>query len=60
MGKLINLTKTHDDDICLLCCEKIATIKLEILRSKYEDSVISFNICDNCLSQMQKDIETCE
>ncbi len=60
MGKLINLTKTNENNICLLCSQKVATMKMEILRSKYMDSVISFDICDECLSQMQKDIETCE
>lgn len=60
MGKLISLTKTDDDYNCLLCCQRPAVIKMEILRSKYNDSVISFSVCNKCLSQMQKDIETCE
>lgn len=60
MGKLINLIKANDDCNCLLCCQRSATVKMEILRSKYQDSVISFSVCDECLSQMQKDIETCD
>lgn len=60
MGKLINLTKTNEDCICLLCSKNSATVKMEILRSKYGDSVISFSVCNGCLSQMQKDIETCD
>ena len=58
-AKLINLTK-EDDGQCLLCCNKQATIKMGIRRSKYNDNVISFHVCDECLAQMQKDIEVCE
>ena len=60
MGKLINLTEANENNFCLLCSKKSATVKMEILRSKYRDSVISFEVCDGCLSQMQKDIETCD
>ena len=55
--KIINLTKVDHEGICLLCCEREATIKLEISRVKYGDSVIGFEICDSCLSKMQEDIQ---
>ena len=55
--KIINLTKVTYGDTCLLCCEKDATVKLKIGRVKYNDSVISFNVCDSCLSKMQSDIQ---
>lgn len=58
--KIITLTKTNEDSKCLICCENKATAKLNISRSKYGDNVISFCVCDECLSQMQTDIETCE
>ena len=55
--KIITLTKVTYGDTCLLCCERDATVKLKIERVKYNDSVISFNVCDKCLSQMQSDIQ---
>lgn len=58
MGKkIIELTKVTYGDTCLLCCERDATVKLKIGRVKYNDNVISFNVCDKCLSQMQQDIQ---
>ena len=55
--KIIALTKVTYGDTCLLCCEREVTVKLKISRVKYNDSVISFNVCDKCLSQMQSDIQ---
>ena len=55
--KIINLTKETDGGSCLLCCERKATIKVAINRVKYDDGVISFNVCDVCLSKMQSDIQ---
>lgn len=55
--KIINLIKETNGDTCLLCCEKEATVKVEINRVKYNDNVIGFNVCDRCLSQMQGDIQ---
>lgn len=55
--KIIELTKVTYGDTCLLCCEKEATATLKISRVKYNDSVISFNVCDSCLSKMQQDIQ---
>lgn len=55
--KIINLTKINDEHQCLLCCEREATIKVEINRVKYNDSVIGFDVCDQCLSRMQSDIQ---
>ena len=57
--KIIELEqiKVLDYKTCLLCCEKPATTKLTINRVKYDDTVTSFNVCDECVSKMQKDIE---
>lgn len=55
--KIINLTKETGVGTCLLCCEREATVKVEIRRVKYNDGVIGFNVCDQCLSQMQQDIQ---
>ena len=55
--KIINLTKNNNGYQCLLCCERDATVKVEINRVKYNDSVISFDVCDVCLAKMQQDIQ---
>lgn len=60
-NKIINLTKINYEHQCLLCCEREATIKVEINRVKYNDGVIGFDVCDQCLSRMQSDIhKICE
>ena len=59
--KIINLSKETEGCTCLLCCEREATVKVEINRVKYNDNVIGFHVCDKCLSQMQSDIhKICE
>lgn len=58
-GKIIEITKVSSDYKCLLCCKNQATIKMKINRHR-NDCVISFNVCNECLAQMQKEIETCE
>lgn len=55
--KIINLTKVNNGFQCLLCCERDATIKVEINRVKYNDNVICLDVCDQCLSRMQGDIQ---
>ena len=55
--KIINLIKYSDGYECLLCCEREATVRVEINRVKYGDNVISFNVCDKCLSVIQEDIQ---
>ena len=55
--KIINLTKYNDGYECLLCCKREATVKVEINRVIHGDNVISFNVCDKCLSVMQEDIQ---
>ena len=55
--KIMNLTKESNVGTCLLCCEREATVKVEISRVKYNDNVISFDVCDKCLSAMQQDIQ---
>lgn len=57
--KIINLKKCNEGS-CLTCGKNDATIKLSINRIKYDDSIITFHICDECLAKMQKDIEVCE
>jgi hypothetical protein len=54
--KIIELTKVNDGSHCLLCCEREATVVMNINRVKYDDGVIGFSVCDKCLSQMQNDI----
>jgi hypothetical protein len=59
--KIINLINYSDGYECLLCCDREATVKVEINRVRRGDNVISFNVCDKCLSIMQNDIQkTCE
>lgn len=59
--KIINLSKETEGGTCLLCCEREATVKVAINRVKYDDNVIGFHVCDQCLSQMQQDIhKICE
>lgn len=55
--KIINLTNVNDGSRCLLCCEREATVKMEINRVKYNDGIIGFNVCDECLIKMQNDIQ---
>lgn len=55
--KIIELTKVDYEGKCLLCCEREATLKLEIKRVKYGDSVIGFDVCDQCLAKAQQDIQ---
>jgi len=57
--KIIKLTEDNDCT-CLICCNKPSTVKFQIVRPKYDDDIISFKVCDECLAQMQKDIEACE
>ena len=55
--RIIELTKVNDGHKCLLCCERDATVKVEVNRVKYNDGVIGFDVCDQCLSRMQQDIQ---
>lgn len=55
--RIVELTKESNGYQCLLCCERDATIKVQIQRVKYNDSVISFEVCDTCLARMQQDIQ---
>ena len=55
--KIIELKKIDYESNCLLCCEREATVKVEINRVKYNDGVIGFNVCDKCLCRMQEDIQ---
>lgn len=55
--KIIKLTNVNDGHHCLLCCGRTATVKVEINRVKYEDNVICFDVCDQCLARMQQDIQ---
>lgn len=56
--KIIELIKIADRDYnCILCCSNKATTKVKINRLVQDDSITSFHVCDECLCQMQKDIE---
>ena len=55
--KIIELTKVTNVGTCLLCCEREATVKVRVNRVKYNDNVIGFDVCDECLAQMQSDIQ---
>ena len=59
-NKIIELTKSKESYKCLICCEKPATIKMCINRLVLDDILVTFNVCDECLTKMQKDIETCK
>lgn len=60
--KIINLSEAKEEYGCIICCKGAATTKVEISRLvNYNDSLISFNVCDDCLAQMQQDIhKICE
>ena len=60
--KIIELTMVdYEGCKCLLCCDREATIHIDIHRVKYNDGVIGFDVCDQCLAQMQQDIhKICE
>lgn len=56
--KIIELTNIVDDDYqCILCCNRYATTKVKICRLVDDGSLTAFHVCDECLVQMQKDIE---
>lgn len=59
-NKIIEITKANNDHKCLICCKNHTTIKMKINRLVNDDSVTSFHVCDDCLAQMQKEIEICE
>ena len=59
-NKIIELTKIDYNCTCLICCKNTATTNMRINRLVLDDSVISFDVCDECLTKMQKNIETCE
>jgi hypothetical protein len=58
-NRIIELTKTNESS-CLVCVYKKATTNVRIKRPKYNDSIFSFHVCDECLAKMQKDIEICK
>lgn len=59
--KIIELSAVDSNhNTCLLCCDNKAAAKLTINRVKYDDTVISFHICNKCLVRMQREIEICE
>ena len=59
-NRIIEITKTDSDYKCLICCKNHATTKMKINRLVNDDNVISFHVCNECLAQMQKEIEICE
>lgn len=60
-NKIIELSNVEPGyRTCLLCCDNPADTKLTIKRVKYDDTVTSFNICNECLTKMKMDIKACE
>ena len=57
--RIIELTKCNDGFDCIICCQRKATTKVNIQRlvNLRNDSLIIFNICDECLSKAQQDIQ---
>lgn len=43
-----------------MCGCKNATMVMKINRPKREDNIISFQVCNDCLAKMKKEIEICE
>jgi hypothetical protein len=62
--KIVELSslEEHEQTSKCLVCGYVADHKLKINRINlgYDDSIISFNVCNSCLAKMQKDIEICE
>jgi hypothetical protein len=60
--KIIELTQVEQGWKCLICGKKDATVKLTVNRLlSYDDTVIGFRVCDDCLAKMQNDIQkACE
>ena len=55
--KIIHVVES-DMEYCLICCSKKKNVKeFKIQRPKYDDNVIAFNVCDECIEQMKKDME---
>lgn len=60
-NKIIELTKIKEEGyFCLICGCKNATMTMKINRQKQGDNITSFQVCDDCVEKMKKDIETCE
>ena len=59
MGKkIIELRKAEHYRKCLICCNNEATVTMKINRVlSYDDSVIVFSMCDDCLAKAQEDIQ---
>jgi hypothetical protein len=55
--KIIELKPADNYCKCLLCGKMDATVKMTINRIIYDDSVVSFHMCDECLSRAQQDIQ---
>ena len=55
--RIIELTKINDGHQFLFFFFREATVKVVINLAKYNDSVIGFDVCNQCLSRMQSDIQ---
>ena len=62
--KIIQLSGFSEYEQVLKClvCGHDANHKLKINRINlgYDDTIISFNVCNSCLAKMKRDIEICE
>jgi hypothetical protein len=60
-NKIIELTQSEEGNRCLICSAVDGHINIKIQRIHPVDNIISFHVCDKCLSQMQNDInKICE
>lgn len=61
MEKIIEITKVNEKCSCLTCGEKAEMkIKFNRIGLRYDDVIMSFNICSKCLGQMKSEMETGE
>ena len=58
--KIIYVEPNNDNHQCIICCQRNAKKRIKIQRLAYDDSIISFYACNECLSKMQNDMKTCE
>ena len=55
--RIIELKQPNRNYQCVVCCERKATTTVNIQRLVDNSNLIVFDVCDNCLSKMQQDIQ---
>ena len=58
--KIIYVESSNDNHQCILCCQRNAKKRIKIQRLAYDDSIVSFYVCIECLSKMHNDMKTYE